>query len=251
MQDGNKTTSASTASQDEIDRFAAMADEWWDDTGKFKPLHKLNPARIEFIRDHLIDHFGLDKTSDKPLSGLNLIDVGCGGGLISEPLCRLGANVTAIDAGIEAVTVARTHAEREGLEINFRNDLPETVAAEGLQFDAVVSLEVIEHVADIDGFLAALASLAKPGGALALATLNRTIKSLAMAKIGAEYLLRWVPPGTHDWKKFVKPSEMANGLRPHGITLNAMQGISYAPTKDEWFLSNDVDVNYLAFFTKD
>ena len=241
----------STASQEEIDRFAAMADEWWDDTGKFKPLHKLNPARITFIRDNLTSHFDRDIMSEKPLEGINLLDVGCGGGLISEPLCRLGATVTAIDAGEEAVAVASVHAGRDGLDIKFRNVLPETLAREGLQFDAVVSLEVVEHVADIEAFLAALASLVKPGGALVLATLNRTIKSLALAKIGAEYILRWVPPGTHDWKKFVKPSELTNGLRPHGVNLRTVRGVGFNPIKDEWFLCDNMDVNYLAYFTKD
>ena len=245
------TANTSTASQDEIDRFAAMADEWWDDTGKFKPLHKLNPSRMSFIRDHLCAHFNIDPLSDKPLDGLTVLDVGCGGGLISEPLCRLGATLTAIDAGSEAISVASAHASRDNLDINFRNDVPETLAQEGLQFDAVVSLEVVEHVADLEVFLSSLATLVKPGGAIIIATLNRTIKSLAMAKIAAEYILRWVPPGTHDWRKFVKPSELAKGLRPHNINLGSMNGMSYNPMQDEWYLSDNVDVNYLAYFTKD
>jgi 2-polyprenyl-6-hydroxyphenyl methylase/3-demethylubiquinone-9 3-methyltransferase len=240
----------STAAPEEIARFAAMADEWWDDTGKFKPLHKLNPARIAFIRDTLANHYDRDITAARPLHGLNLLDVGCGGGLISEPLSRLGARITAIDAGEEAIAVATTHAAQSGLDITFRHDTPESLANEGLSYDVVVSLEVVEHVADLNIFLGALADLTKPGGIIILATLNRTFKSLALAKIGAEYILRWVPRGTHDWRKFVKPSELAQGLKPFGVSLHSMQGIGYDPLHDNWFASDDLDVNYLASFTK-
>ncbi len=242
---------ASTASPEEVARFAAMADEWWDDTGKFKPLHKLNPVRIAFIRDMLAAHYDRDITAALPLHGLALLDVGCGGGLISEPLCRLGADVTAIDAGQEAIDVATNHAAQSGLNIAFRHDTPESLADEGLQFDVLVSLEVVEHVADLNAFLGALASLTKPGGVIILATLNRTLKSLALAKIGAEYILRWVPRGTHDWRKFVKPSELTKGLEPLGVHLHSMQGIGFDPLHDNWFASEKLDVNYLASFTKD
>lgn len=247
----NSPSRATTTSPEEIARFAAMADEWWDDTGKFKPLHKLNPVRIGFIRDTLAAHFNRDITAPQPLQGLNLLDVGCGGGLISEPLCRLGANVTAIDAGSEAIAVALSHATQGGLDITFRNEPPETLAAEGLHFDVVVSLEVVEHVADLDAFLGALADLTKPGGIIILATLNRTLKSLALAKIAAEYILCWVPRGTHDWQKFVKPSELTRGLKPYGVNLQSLQGVGYDPLHDNWFACDSLDVNYLASFTKD
>ncbi len=244
-------TTTSTANAEEIARFAAIADEWWDDTGKFKPLHKLNPTRIEFVRDHIAAHFERDPLTQRPLQGLSLLDVGCGGGLMSEPLCRLGADITAIDAGEETIAVASAHAERDALAINYRQAVPETLAQEGLSYDVVMSVEVIEHVDDVDAFLAATAALVRPGGALILGTINRTLKSLALAKIGAEYILRWVPAGTHDWKKFVRPSEMAGGLRDQGVTLRSIKGTVYSPFKDEWSLSRDTDVNYLAFFTKD
>ena len=245
------TTASSTASPDEIARFAAIADEWWDDTGKFKPLHKLNPVRVRFVRDCLSGHFGRDPIATDPLANISVLDVGCGGGLMSEPLCRLGAAMTSIDAGDETVEVARSHAMRNDLGIAYRQATPEVLAEEHLSFDAVMSLEVIEHDPDVNAFLAAVASLVKPGGALVLGTLNRTLKSLALAKIGAEYVLRWVPAGTHEWKKFVRPSELANGLRPHSMTLREIKGVSYSPLEDEWSLSRDMDVNYLAYFTKD
>ncbi len=241
----------STASAEEIARFAAIADEWWDATGKFKPLHKLNPVRVQFVRDCLAAHFGRDPIAASPLAGISLLDVGCGGGLMSEPLYRLGAELTSIDAGEVTIKVARNHAERMGLDIAYRQAAPEELAQQGLSFDAVMSLEVIEHVSDVEAFLAAITSLVKPGGALVMGTLNRTLKSLALAKIGAEYILRWLPVGTHDWKKFVRPSELANGLRPHGFTLHEIKGVSFNPFKDEWSLSRDTDVNYLAYFTKD
>jgi len=244
-------TISSTASPDEIARFAAIADEWWDDTGKFKPLHKLNPVRVQFVRDCLANHFDRDPVTAAPLSGISLLDVGCGGGLMSEPLCRLGATVTSIDAGDETVEVARSHATRHDLNIDYRQATPEMLVDEQQQFDAVMSLEVIEHVTDVDAFLAAIAGLVKPGGALVLGTLNRTLKSLALAKIGAEYILRWVPAGTHEWKKFVRPSELANGLRPHGLALRDIMGMAYSPLRDEWSLGRDTDVNYLAYFVKD
>lgn len=240
----------STASPDEIERFSAIAEEWWDDTGKFRPLHRLNPVRIEFLRDALCGHFGRDAALVRPLAGLRLLDVGCGGGLASEPLCRLGAEVTAIDAGEETIAVAAAHAEQSRLEINYRQCLPEALASEGVTFDAVISLEVVEHVPDLDEFLGAVASLVAPGGCLIMGTINRTLKSLALAKIAAEYILRWVPAGTHDWNKFVRPSELANGLRPHGLDILTIKGTVYNPVNGDWRLSADTGVNYLAYFSR-
>jgi len=240
----------STASEDEVARFTAIAEAWWDPKGDFAPLHRLNPVRLEFIRDHVCRHFGRDPMAGKPLQGLDVIDIGCGGGLLAEPMCRLGAAVTGIDAGLENIDIARHHAGLMGLEIDYHHQLPEQLAKEKGRFDLVLNMEVIEHVADLGAFLGAAAGLVKEGGVMALSTLNRTIKSLALAKVGAEYVLRWLPPGTHDWKKFVRPSELAAGLEAHGVRLTDLQGMSYNPLEDEWRLSPDLSVNYLAFAEK-
>lgn len=234
----------------EIAQFEATAADWWDENGPHKPLHRLNPVRLRFIRDNLCKHFDRDPLKPRPLAGLRIVDVGCGGGLISEPLARMGAAVTAIDAGAEAIGVARAHAVQSGLEIDYRETTAEALVETGETYDAVVSLEVIEHVAEVEAFLTSLAQLTRPGGALALGTINRTLKSLALAKIGAEYVLRWVPPGTHDWRRFVRPSEMARGLRPHGIVPRDIQGTVFNPANGEWRLSGDIDVNYLACFER-
>lgn len=236
-----------TADPKEIAQFAAIAEEWWDPAGKFRPLHQLAPVRLAFIRDHLIAHFDLDDTAALPLKGLRILDVGCGGGLISEPLARLGADVTAIDAAAESIAIAKLHATEGGLDIDFRAAMPEDLLAAGKTYDVVVSLEVVEHVADLDVFLKSCAALVAPGGALVLSTMNRTMKSLALAKVMAEYVLRWLPVGTHDWKKFVKPSELAAHLRDTNMEISALSGMSYTPVADIWRLSNDLDVNYLAF----
>ncbi|MBC8339048.1 MAG: bifunctional 2-polyprenyl-6-hydroxyphenol methylase/3-demethylubiquinol 3-O-methyltransferase UbiG [Rhodospirillales bacterium] len=240
----------STASKDEVARFTAIAEAWWDPNGDFAPLHRLNPIRLEFIRDHVCGHFGRDPMADKPLQGLDVIDIGCGGGLLAEPMCRLGGTVTGIDAGLENIDIASLHAGLMGLDIEYRHQLPEELESEKNRYDLVLNMEVVEHVADLDRFLGAAAGLVKPGGVMALSTLNRTLKSLALAKVGAEYLLRWLPPGTHDWKKFVRPSELAAGLEPHGVRLTDLKGMSYNPIDGEWRLSADLAVNYLAFGVK-
>jgi len=239
-----------TADPDEIARFAAMADSWWDPNGKFRPLHQINPVRIAFIRDHVAAHLERDPLRGRPLRDLEVLDIGCGGGLLSEPLCRLGARVTAIDAAEKNVTIAALHAEQGGLDIDYRAVLPEDLARKGKQFDVVANMEVVEHVADMDAFFKACGELVKPGGVMAVSTINRTMKSLMLAKIGAEYVLRWVPAGTHDWRKFVKPSELARGLNPHGFEVTDLQGMVYSPLNDEWRISRDLDVNYLAFTVK-
>jgi 2-polyprenyl-6-hydroxyphenyl methylase/3-demethylubiquinone-9 3-methyltransferase len=240
---------ASTAAADEIKRFAALAGTWWDTEGEFGQLHKLNPVRIGFIRDHVLAHFRRDGTRPEPFEGLSMVDLGCGGGLLTEPMARLGAGVLGIDAEANAVGVARAHAQTLGLDIEYRCALPEALAAEGRRFDVVLAMEVIEHVADIDRFVSACASLMTPGGAMVLSTLNRTLKALALAKIGAEYVLRWVPPGTHDWRKFVRPDELSRHLRSHGLRATAVRGMRYDPLRDRWALSDDLSVNYLAFIT--
>ncbi|MDA1090294.1 MAG: bifunctional 2-polyprenyl-6-hydroxyphenol methylase/3-demethylubiquinol 3-O-methyltransferase UbiG [Proteobacteria bacterium] len=247
----NKASPApSTASPDEIARFTAIAEAWWDPTGDFAPLHQLNPVRLEFIRDHIAGHFDRDPLGGNPLDGLDIIDIGCGGGLLAEPMRRLGATMTGIDAGKKNIDVARLHAELSGLDIEYRHQLPEDLSAEKSRYDVVLNMEVVEHVADLDVFLGAAAGLIRPGGVMVLSTLNRTLKSLALAKIGAEYVLRWLPIGTHDWRKFVRPSELAAGLKAHGVEITKLKGMSYAPIDRDWRLSRDLDVNYLAFGVK-
>jgi 2-polyprenyl-6-hydroxyphenyl methylase/3-demethylubiquinone-9 3-methyltransferase len=240
-------TGNSTASPEEVARFAAMAEEWWDPTGKFRPLHKFNPTRLTFIRDSLSNHFGLDKDSLTPLKGLKILDIGCGGGLISEPLARLGAQMTSIDAAEKNISIASLHAEQSGLKIGYRSALPEDLLAEGKQFDVVLNLEVVEHVPDMEEFLRVCSALVRPGGAMVGATVNRTLKALALAKFGAEYIMRWLPPGTHDWNKFVKPSEFVGALRRNGIEVTDLKGMAYTPISDSWVLSKNLDMNYLLF----
>jgi 2-polyprenyl-6-hydroxyphenyl methylase / 3-demethylubiquinone-9 3-methyltransferase len=231
----------------EVAKFAALADSWWDSNGPYRPLHRLNPVRLAFIRDQLCAHLGRDARSLKPLKGLRIADIGCGGGLLTEPLARMGAQVTGIDAAEENVAAASAHAEEAGLSIDYRATTAEALVVEGESFDAVVSMEVVEHVADRDAFLADCVALTRPGGGLFLATLNRTMKSYAMAIVGAEYILRWLPRGTHDWKRFVRPSELAAALRLAGADVKMLAGVGYNPMTDTWGLEKGVDVNYMAF----
>jgi 2-polyprenyl-6-hydroxyphenyl methylase/3-demethylubiquinone-9 3-methyltransferase len=239
-----------TAAEDEVRRFAAIAHGWWDPMGDFKPLHRLNPVRLAFIRDNLVGHFRRDPRAEAPLAGLSVLDIGCGGGLIAEPMRRLGARVAGIDADEQAIQVARAHARAAGLDIDYRRRLPEELSREKGRYDVVLNLEVVEHVADVDAFLAAAAKLMKPKGAMLLSTINRTLKSLALAKIGAEYVLRWLPAGTHDWRKFVRPAELAESLARAGLEIGEMRGLAYNPIADDWRLGRDLAVNYMAFATK-
>ena len=235
----------------EIEKFTAMAEEWWDTNGKFKPLHKLNPARLGFLRDRIAGHFGRDPMAAVPLKDLNVLDIGCGGGLMTEPLRRLGATMTAVDAAEKNIEIARIQAQKMALDIDYHYATAGQLAIEGKQFDAVVNMEVIEHVANIDQFLGECAQLVKPGGLMILATLNRTAKSFAFAIVGAEYVLRWLPRGTHDWRKFVKPSELATACRPVGLEMTELMGLRYDPLKDRWQLApNDLGVNYMAVTEK-
>ena len=240
----------STANADEIAQFARLAEKWWDPSGEFQPLHQLNPVRLGYIRDKVCAHFGRDRNSIRPLEGLKLIDIGCGGGLLPEPMCRLGATVTGIDAGAETIKAARHHANQFGLDIEYRHILPEDIAQENHLFDIVLNMEVIEHVAEPNLFLEKTAKLVKPGGTMILSSLNRTIKSLALAKIAAEYLLRWVPIGTHDWRKFIQPSQIANELLSHGMNIHDISGFSYNPLSRAWNESKDLKVNFVMFTTK-
>jgi len=244
----SRRPAASTASPDEILRFSALADAWWDPEGEFKPLHHLNPTRLAYIRDSVSAHFGRDPLAERPLDGLSLLDIGCGGGLLSEPMARLGARVTGIDAGEKSVQVARVHAERCGLVIDYRHAVPEDFAAAAPErYDIVLAMDVVEHVADLDAFLAAAAGLLRPGGGMVISTVNRTLKSLALAKVAAEYVLRWLPAGTHDWRKFVRPSQLAEGLRAGGVAITDLRGMIYSPLADRWSYGPDLAVNYLAF----
>ncbi|MGQ0664479.1 MAG: bifunctional 2-polyprenyl-6-hydroxyphenol methylase/3-demethylubiquinol 3-O-methyltransferase UbiG [Pseudomonadota bacterium] len=234
----------------EIARFAALAEEWWDANGKFRPLHKLNPVRLAYIRDNLCRHFARPPLRPAPLQGLRVLDIGCGGGLIAEPLARLGAAVVGIDAGAPNVEVARHHARQSGLAIDYRHRAAEELAAAGESFDCVLALEVVEHVADLDSFLGAAAALTKPGGCLVIATLNRTARAFLLAIVGAEYVLGWLARGTHDWSKFVRPSELASALRGRGVEIAGLDGISYDPLAGAWRPSRDLGVNYMAFARK-
>ncbi|RKQ69886.1 bifunctional 2-polyprenyl-6-hydroxyphenol methylase/3-demethylubiquinol 3-O-methyltransferase UbiG [Oceanibaculum indicum] len=240
----------STVDAREIAQFAAIADAWWDEEGAFKPLHRLNPVRLRYIRDRLCAHFGRDPEAPKPLNGLRLVDVGCGGGLLCEPMTRMGATVTGIDAAEEGIAAAKAHAASVGLKIDYRAATAESLVEAGESFDAVISMEVLEHVADVDAFLAACRDLTRPGGALALSTLNRTPKSYLTAIVGAEYVLRWLPRGTHNWKKFIRPSELAAALRRQGLELADLTGIEYSPLADRFSLGRDLGVNYLTFATR-
>ncbi len=240
-----------TAAAEEIARFTAIAESWWDETGKFRPLHQINPPRISFIRRHLVSHFKLPTTSETPFKGLEVLDIGCGGGLMSEPMRQLGGKITGIDAGEKNIRIAKIHAEKSGLDIDYQCRLPESMIAEEKQFDVVLSMEVVEHVADLQLFIKACAGLVKPGGVMFISTINRTLKSMALAKIGAEYILRWLPAGTHDWNKFVKPSELASGLRRHGMEITGLEGMSYDLLRDKWSLTDDLGVNYLALAVKE
>ena len=234
-------------SRDQADLFAGHAPTWWSEDGAFAPLHRITPIRMGFIRDHLCAHFGRDPKAVRPLAGLSAIDIGCGGGLICEPLARLGARVTGIDAVAANIAAARAHADEAGLKIAYEVAAPEEAAARGEAYDIVINLEVIEHVSDPESFMSAACALVAPQGAMAASTINRTVKSLALGKVAAEYVLRWVPAGTHDWRKFVKPSELARHVRAGGLTLTALSGMAYDPIKGDWKLGDDLAVNYLAF----
>jgi 2-polyprenyl-6-hydroxyphenyl methylase/3-demethylubiquinone-9 3-methyltransferase len=239
----------STVDAAEVERFAAIAPEWWDEDGAFRPLHRLNPARIEYVRDRLAAHFDRDIKTSARFADLSLLDIGCGGGLICEPMARLGFAVTGIDADTTALTVAREHAGMQGLGVDYRDDDAEDFAARGKHFDAVLALEVVEHAADPALFVATAARLVKPGGALILSTINRTPRAYAAAIIGAEYVLRWLPRGTHDYRKFRRPSELARDVRAAGLIVGDITGLAYDPWRDRWQQANDLGINYLLFAT--
>jgi 2-polyprenyl-6-hydroxyphenyl methylase / 3-demethylubiquinone-9 3-methyltransferase len=239
-------TSGDTLDPEEIERFSRIADEWWDPLGKFRPLHQLNPIRLQFIRDEICRHFGKDSRAPSPLKGLNILDIGCGGGLLCEPMSRLGANVTGVDPANRTIEAASEHAKDMGLHINYRATRAEKLLDAGEQFDIVVNMEVIEHVPDVPTFLKICAGLIKPGGLMLASTLNRTLKSYGLAIIGAEYIMRWLPTGTHQWQRFVTPEELQQALLGAGLTDIEQTGMSYNPLTGSWSLGSDMEVNYLA-----
>ena len=235
-----------TGDTKEIAKFARIAASWWDEAGPFAPLHRLNPVRLGFIRDQVVAHFGGDGKGLRPLGGLRLLDLGCGGGLVAEPMARLGASVTGADADAEALSVARAHAAEAGLAIDYRQAMAEDLVAGGESFDIVLALEIVEHVRNVEEFLASLRRLVRPGGLLVMSTLNRTPQSFALGIVAAEYVLRWLPRGTHDWKRFRRPSELVRDLGRQGFSLSALSGMTYDPVSRKFALSQrDLSVNYL------
>lgn len=246
-QNTNYSTNSSTVDSEEIARFSRIADEWWDKNGKFAPLHSMNPVRIEYIRDQVIKHFHPSPPIPTPLlTGIRLLDIGCGGGLIAEPMARLGANVTAIDASEKNIAVAKLHAEKIGLNIDYQCTTTEELATTSTKFDVILSLEIIEHVADINLFIESACALLKPNGIIILSTLNRTVKSYALAIIGAEYIMRMLPIGTHTWSKFLRPSELCRILEENNIEVSGLTGMVMNPLTWKWHLdSKDLAVNYL------
>ncbi|MFP1643604.1 bifunctional 2-polyprenyl-6-hydroxyphenol methylase/3-demethylubiquinol 3-O-methyltransferase UbiG [Pontitalea aquivivens] len=239
-------SATNTVDPAEVAKFEAMAAEWWDPNGKFKPLHMLNPCRLDYISGQIAAEFGRDLKSPRPLEGVRLLDIGCGGGLLSEPMARLGATVVGADAAERNIPVARLHAEQSGLDIDYRHTTAEALAAAGERFDAVLNMEVVEHVADPQGFITTCQELLKPGGLMICSTLNRNPKSWLMAIVGAEHVMRWLPRGTHDWSKFITPDELYALIRTAGLDPVDRKGMVFNPITWRWSLSDrDLSVNYV------
>ena len=237
-----------TINKEEIEKFNNLAEEWWDPNGNFKPLHKFNPIRIEYIKNSIIKHFKI-KSSTKSLRKINILDIGCGGGLLSEPMCRLGANVVGIDASDKNIEVAKFHAKKNNLKINYICSSPETLRIDK-KFDVILNMEIIEHVDDIDYFIKKSSQLLKKNGLMFVATLNKTLKSYIFAIIGAEYILRWLPIGTHDWEKFVKPKDLIEISKKNNLKIEELDGLKFDLLKNKWSISNDKSINYIARFKK-
>ena len=239
---------SNTINKKEIEKFSKISSEWWDPEGKFKPLHKFNPIRIEYIKNSIIDHFKI-KSSTTPLKKINILDIGCGGGLLSEPMCRLGANVVGIDASKKNIEIAKFHAKKNNLKINYICSSPEILKMKK-KFDVILNMEIVEHVEDVNFFIKKSSELLKKNGLMFIATLNKTLKSYAFAIVGAEYILRWLPIGTHDWEKFVKPEDLIKISKKNNLKIENLDGLKYDMLKSKWDISSDNSVNYIARFKK-
>ena len=238
-----------TINKKEIEKFSQIAEEWWDPDGKFKPLHKFNPIRISYIKNNIISSFKLNASDTKPLKKVKILDIGCGGGLLSEPMCRLGGEVVGIDASSKNINVAELHAKKNNLNIKYLCSSPENLNTKD-KFDVILNMEIIEHVEDVNFFLESCSKLLKKNGIMFVATLNKTLKSYLFAIVGAEYILRWLPIGTHEWEKFIKPTDLTNLLKRYNFSLDSLDGIKFNIIKDEWKLSSDKSINYIGKFIK-
>ena len=232
----------------EVDKFSKIAEEWWNPNGKFKPLHNFNPIRIKYIKENIINDFNL-KNSNRPLKNLNILDIGCGGGLLTEPMCRLGANIMGIDASKKNIDVAKFHAKKNRLKIDYKVASPETIKIKK-KFDVILNMEIVEHVENIDFFIKESSRLLKKNGIMFVATLNKTLKSYALAIVGAEYILGWLPIGTHDWEKFVKPNELIKISKKNNLSFKKLDGMKFNLLDNNWKLSSDTSVNYIVKFLK-
>ena len=240
---------SNTINKKEIEKFSRIAEEWWNPNGKFKPLHKFNPIRIEYIKDNIIKTLKLNN-QNKPLDKISILDIGCGGGLLSEPMCRMGAIVTGIDASIQNIKVAKIHSKNNNLKIEYICASPEKLRT-NKKFDVILNMEIVEHVENIDFFLKSCANLLKKNGIMFVATINKTLKSYIFAIIGAEYILKWLPIGTHEWEKFVKPEELIYVLKKNNLRLERLDGMKFNLITDQWKLSSDKSINYITKFIKD
>ena len=239
-----------TINTEEVEKFGRLADEWWDPKGKFKPIHKFNPVRLAYIREHALSHFGKDGSVRRPLEGLRVLDIGCGGGLLCEPLARLGATVVGADAAERNIAVAKLHADQSGLQVDYRATTSEALAAAGEKFDIVLNMEVVEHVDNVPLYMKSCADLVAPGGLIFTATINRTLRALGLAIFGAEYVLRWLPRGTHSYEKFLTPDEIRALLTRNGLKVTDQTGVVYHPLADDWRMSPDMGVNYMVLAEK-
>jgi 2-polyprenyl-6-hydroxyphenyl methylase/3-demethylubiquinone-9 3-methyltransferase len=240
-----RKASVSSVDEAEVERFSRLAADWWNARGPMAALHKLNPVRLAYIRDQAAARFGRDAKKLDCLKDLRMLDIGCGGGILSEPLARLGAQMVGADPAAENIAAARAHAERAGVTVDYRATTAEELAAAKERFDVVLAMEVVEHVTDVNAFVATCTAMVKPGGLMLAATLNRTLKSFALAIVGAEYVLRWLPRGTHQWDKFVTPAELETAIEDNGLRITGERGVIYNPFADRWQLSSDMDVNYM------
>ena len=243
-------TSKNTIDQKEIDNFSSIANKWWDPDGPFKPLHNLNPTRILYIKNTLSDYYKINSKEAKPLRGLRILDIGCGGGLLTEPMARLGGKVVGVDPSEKNISVAKNHLSQTNLNVDYINSTAEQLVEWGEKFDVILNMEVIEHVQNIEIFISSCQSLLNPGGIMFVATLNRTLKSYIFAIIGAEYILRWLPKGTHNWNNFVKPSELRNYCSQSGLIPQDFKGMSFSPIGNSWSITNNLEVNYIGHVTK-